>query len=364
VIISPPGASVPAAVVAAQFAALHRAEAPTAARAVSCFAALTAEAMRGPFGHGAQRFSALNADGVPFQWSVSIGPRPGGVRFLVDCGIPGTSISARLADSRDLLARLAADGLLSYDRAALDRALDYLLPDATLLDASLMGVWLGGALLRDGPMPLKVYVNARVGPIAPRYYRFGRCLAAHGRDQAVARLAALVGAVGAHAVPVASAFDLTEHGIGRFKLYFRPLDQAPALLVAAAEALGHPDAGPKLDLLRRTLTRHGDYSDGAVVFSAEFPESGYEGDFKVDVNTALTLASDDEADQRIRVLIAAVGLVDDEYRAMRDVVAGPRMSGGARHLLFVGLALRARETRVNVYLHPCPLAEAEPGGRA
>jgi hypothetical protein len=358
VIISPPGAAVPTAVLAAQFAALHRVEGPSAAKAAACFAALTAEAMQGPFGHGAHRFSALNGDGVPFQWSVSIGPRPGGVRFLLDCGIPGTSISARLAYSRDVLARLAADGLLRYDRATLDRALDYLLPDATLLDASLMGIWLGGALLPDGTTSLKVYVNARVGPVAPRYYRFGSCLAAYGREQAVARLAALVGAVGAHVVPVASAFDLTERGIGRFKLYFRPLDHDAALLVAAAEALGHPHAGPKLDLLRQTLTCHGDYPDGAVVFSAEFPESEHEGDFKVDVNTALTLASDDEADRSIGALITALGLVDDEYRAMRDVVVGPRTSGGARHLLFVGLALRTRETRVNVYLHPCPVAEA------
>ena len=318
------------------------------------FAAFTDVALQGPFSAGPYRFSAINGDGVPFQWSVSVGPRPGGLRFLVDCGVPGTSISARLAHTRDLLARLEAGGVLRYNQEGLDRALAFLLPAPHLLDTSLMGVWLAGALLRDGTTHLKVYVNARVGEVAPRYYRFGACLAAHGRMLAVERLAALVASVGERIVPVATAFDLTDCGVGRFKMYFRLREGDPAVLVAAANALGQPDAQPMLTLLRRLLTLGGDYPAGAVVFSAEFPEAEHAGDLKVDVNTALTLSSDAEADRRIRALIAAIGLADDEYRDMRDIVVGSCAIKDVRQLLFVGLALRARETRVNVYMHPCP----------
>lgn len=337
--------------VIAQYAALRRRWAIPATPMDDCFAALTG-ALRGPFGAGSRRFSAINGDGVPFQWSVSVGPRPGGLRFLVDCGVPGTAIRSRLAYTRDLLARLAADGVLRFDQAGLDRALRHLLPEPDLLDTSLMGVWLAGALLRDGTAHFKVYVNAHIGDVAPRYYRFGACLAAHGRRLAVERLAALVAAIGERAVPVATAFDITDRGIGRFKMYFRPRGGDPAVLVAAAEALGQTGAQLMLDVLRRALTLEGDYPVGAVVFSAEFPESEHAGDFKVDVNTAMTLTTDDEAHRRIRALIATVGLADDEYRDMRDVVIGARDSEGARQLLFVGLALRAQETRVNVYMHP------------
>jgi hypothetical protein len=354
--IAPACAALPAAV-AAQYAALRGRWAIPAASMDTCFAVLTDEALRGPFGAGPHRFSAMNGDGVPFQWSVSVGPRPGGVRFLVDCGVPGTSISARLAHTRDLLARLAGDGMLRIDQAGLDRALRYLLPQPDLLDTSLMGVWLAGALLRDGTSHFKVYVNALAGEVAPRYYRFGTCLAAHGRMLAVERLAALVAVVGERAVPVATAFDLTDRGVGRFKMYFRPRGGDPTLLVAAAEALGQTGAMPMLELLRRTLTLDGDYPVGAVVFSAEFPEFERAGDFKVDVNTALTLTTDAEADRRIRTLIAAVGLADDEYRDMRDVVVGARAAPERRQLLFVGLALRAKETRVNVYMHPGSVEE-------
>ena len=349
------GARDPATAVAAQFAALLARLGLPVAPADACLAALTRESLHGPFGAGPRRFSAINADGVPFQWSVSIGPQPGGLRYLVDCGIPGTSISARLAYTRDLLTGLAEAGVLRYDRVALDRTLDDLLPNSSVLDASLMGIWLAGAVLPNGSAPFKVYVNARGADIASCYFRFGSCLAALGRQEAVARLAALVAAVGGRAVPVASAFDLAAHGIGRLKLYFRPLDGDPALLVAASRSVGSA-VEAKLDLIRRELWDGEIYPNGAVVFCVEFPEDDLDVDFKVDVNTAVTLASDEEADRRIRRLIAAFGLPEHDYRSIRDVVIGPFAPERPRQLLFVGAAMRRLETRVNVYLHPCPVA--------
>jgi hypothetical protein len=318
------------------------------------FHLLVREALQGPFGDGPRRFSAINADGVPFQWSVSIGSKPGGLRFLTDCGLPGTPISARIQHSREKLSQLST--VLSFSNAlpALDRALDCLLPDTDLLDASLMGLWLAVGVAPNGNSGLKVYVNERVGDIATRYYRFAECLAAFKRHAALQYLSTLVQVIGLRAVPVASAFDVESTGIGRLKLYFRSSDGSPALLDAIARAVGCEGAEDRLTLLHEAFLVGTIYPPHAVVFSVEFPTDDSEISMKVDLNTGMFLPGDVEVDRRIQKLLRLLGLADDEYCAVRDVIAEELSSTRVAHLLFVGLALRPQEVRLNVYFHPHP----------
>jgi len=97
------------------------------------------------------------------------------------------------------------------------------------------------------------------------------------------------------------------------------------------------------------------YPARAVDFSVEFPADDGQVSFKVDLNTGIFLPSDTEVDRRIQRLIYELGFSDDEYRAVRDIVVGLPSSRRVAQILFVGLAVRRHEQRVNVYFHPVPI---------
>jgi len=302
--------------------------------------ALVGEALNGPFHDGRRRFSAINGDGVPFQWSVCVGSRCGGLRFVADCGVPGTSISERVRYCRDMLAAIG-DWLPLGDNAlsALDVALKNLLPPAELLDASLMGLCVAAELARDGTAHLKVYVNGEVGDVRDRYWRFEQCLAAFNRRVALQQLRDLVRAVGDRMVPAFVALDLGTAGIGRMKLYFRPSDGTPALQALASEAAGCSNAPVVLSALHDSFLTGPAYPPKAVDMSVEFPAEDREPGFKVDLRTADFLNSDADVDLRIRNLI--------------EILGDPSLQGVAQ-IAFVGLASRMSEHQVDVYFHPAP----------
>lgn len=118
--------------------------------------ALSGEALAGPFREGGRRFSAINRDGVPFQWSVATGSRACGLRFIADCGVPGTSISERIRHTRARLISLAEWLPLSSETlCSLDTALECVLPPSDLLDLSLMGLCVAAELTCHGSVHLK-----------------------------------------------------------------------------------------------------------------------------------------------------------------------------------------------------------------
>jgi hypothetical protein len=307
----------------------------------------------GPYHDGRRRFSAINRDGIPFQWSVSVGSRRGGLRFITDCGIPGTSISERVRYTREAIARasrwlpVGADVLI-----ALDMALDSLLPNSELLDQSIMGTCVGAEIRSDGTARLKIYVNGEVGEIRERYKRFSNCLAVFGRPGAMERLRDLAHAAGDRIVPAFSAIDLTSGGIGRLKLYFRPSDGSPALQALAARAVGCSRAGEVLDTLHGAFLRGSAYPSQAVDLSVEFPVHDDEPGFKVDLRAVDFLENDADTDRRICRLITTLGACDAEYQTMLDVVVGRPVSDRVEQILFIGLASRRGECQTDVYFHP------------
>jgi hypothetical protein len=314
--------------------------------------ALATPALCGPFHDGRRRFSAISRDGVPFQWSVSAGPRGGALRFVADCGLPATSITERVRYCRATLADLSPWLPLGADALReLDTALNYLLPRADLLDSSLMGLCVGAELARGGAARLKVYVNGEVGDVRERYRRFAACLAAFNRPEALRRLQDIAAACGDRITPAFVAVDLCSTGIGRLKLYFRPADGTPALQTLVAEAAGCNGAAPVVDALQDAFLEGPAYPHEAVDISVEFPPEGQAG-FKVDLRTTGLLDNDAEIDSRIHRLLEIIKAPGQDYRIARDVIVGQPARDRPPQIVFVGLACRRHECQADVYFHP------------
>lgn len=266
--------------------------------ALSLIHIFSAEGLQGPF-KTPRRFSAINADGFPFQWSVSLGGRAPSLRFLTDCGLPGSRISERITHTRAKLGDVAAQFGLVDSLRHLDSALAQLLPQASALDASLMGLCLAVELDSIGGVGIKVYVNTELGEVGEHYDRFERCLNSLGRVGAVRRLQTIRTTLGRCIAPAFSALDLVPKGIGRIKLYFRPMDGSVRFASLAAQAAGCDHASSQLLPLHRAFCNGKGYPARAVDFSVEFPPEGLGTGFKLDLNTSLLFGSDAEVDERI-----------------------------------------------------------------
>lgn len=313
----------------------------------------SAEGLEGPF-KTPRRFSAINGDGFPFQWSVSLGGQTPSLRFLTDCGIPGSRISERIKHTRARLGDVAVQFGLRDSLPHLDSALAQLLPEASALDASLMGLCLAVELDSIGGVGIKVYVNSELADVGERYDRFERCLDSLGRAGAVKRLRTFQTTLGRSIAPAFSALDLVPKGIGRIKLYFRPMDGSVRFAALAAEAAGCDQAESQLLPLHRAFCNGESYPARAVDFSVEFPPEGLATGFKLDLNTGLLSGSDAEVDERVLNLLNELSFDSQPYALVREIVAGSCSNERVRSILFVGLAVRGLERRVNVYFHPFP----------
>jgi hypothetical protein len=320
------------------------------------FHILTDGPLSGPFHDGLRRFSAINRDGVPFQWSLSLGARSPQLRFVTDCGVAGTSIRERMHYGRKALESIA--DWLSLDGAlrTYDRMVAHLLPLGTQVDRSLMGLCIAASLVRDGTPRLKVYVNGELGGPSERRARVAACLAELGRHDALRRLEALTRATGERLAPAFIAFDLDGDRVGRFKLYLRPRDGTRALLARAADVAGCVRATAMLAVLHETFLDGSAYPDGAVDISLEFDADDGEPGFKIDLRTITFLKSDADVNARISCLLSRIGTDEGDYCAVRDVIVGAPAGHEVRQIVFVGLAARRGELQANLYFHPCPLA--------
>ena len=258
---------------------------------------LAGDALQGPFTRP-RRFSAINADGFPFQWSVSLGDCSGGLRFVTDCGVPGSTISERINFTRARLGEIAPALGLDGGLPALDVALAALLPEASLLDASLMGLCLGVEIDPTGRTGIKVYANGEFDTAESRYRRFARCLSLFGRRTAVQRLQRFQQLLGTRVNPAFLAIDLVPEGIGRLKLYFRPAEGGTDLLATAADVLTGGDAA-EFDPLHHAFLDGERYSECALDFSVEVPAEGDAIGFKVNLNVSRLIDEDAEVDRRV-----------------------------------------------------------------
>jgi len=295
--------------------------------------------------------SVINADGIPFQWSVSTGSGLGGGRFLTDCGSPALSIGDRVACTKSKFSTSQIFSGTYKTPNTLERVLECLLPPGDLLNASPMGFWLSAGENSCGVAKITIYLNNQVGDIISRYRRFGNCLAMVGRLDALDDLRDIVGIIDSRAVPIASAVEIDSVAIGRLKLYFRASVCSKTFFASVAIAAGKSNELEPLSLFHRAFLEDESYPPESAVFSLEFGSTGPPS-FKLDLNTGMFLPSDVDVDRRILLLHDMLGIPDYEYVAVRDIVAPRPSATSVSQILFCGLAMRHDDRKVNVYFHP------------
>jgi len=146
------------------------------------YEALCRESLAVPAGHRPLHPSRLNADGTPFQLSLTLDGSSPALQFLTEVGSLAATNAERLAAARDAIDELAqlfgAESSLPRVRALLDEAAPP--DDRDLLADEAGALWLGAAFAPGGRTGLKVYVNAKWGEEGARRARLATFAAGVG----------------------------------------------------------------------------------------------------------------------------------------------------------------------------------------
>ena len=295
--------------------------------------------------------SHLNADGSPFQLALALGAGPTALQFLAEAAPAGSHGPARLRASRQAMDRLAAVLGATSELAAVRAWIDALVPadDPDVVGCEAGALWLGAGFAATGPARLKVYANARIGPVPTRWRRL-EALATRvgGAAPWRALVAALPGAqplgaavvVGAGAPPAVRLYLTSAGGdLAGAPAFARHCGGAPlhALVLETARCLA--DASPT------AATR-------ALVTSVACGQRGLE-DPKIEFCAPWIFAGDAQAAARCRMWLAGLGIAAAPYDQALALCAGRTLSPDAcRAHAYVGVGLAGGRASASVYLNP------------
>lgn len=317
----------------------------------------TAEALDRPALSPFDGLSAINADGLPFQWVLRLGASSPGWGFLCEVGPSGTAPIARSAETLQRVERAAAMLGMAPSTWLSDVA-RLLLPSASDWPVHWRsGAWIGVACKGDA-IGLRPYFNLNRGNARERWLRVGRVLQLLGREQALAQFCALSGPCSPGSWPVGLALELLpDGGCGRVKVYFRAAVTNPAWLSRWYEAVGLAAEAP---VLRRALDLLGHAGAGA----GTAPEAGFvlsleiHADQLLSIKTDLAvtkwLSSDAEVIEGCQALLPTLGGVASELPgALAALDTWPPDQNTCATARFVGIGCEPDGSRhMNLYLAP------------
>ena len=326
-----------------------------AAKARAILDLLGAESLDRPVGGPFEGLSFINADGVPFQWVIRVGPGGADWGFLAETGRPFTPAPERL---RLTLDRVAAASRVTGDAPPpLDRIAQLICPTPGepwpdhWRSAAWTGVAVGGDALR-----LKPYFNLNRGDARERWLRLGRLLKAFGRERALARVCRLSGPCSPGFWPVGLAVDLTAPGgVGRIKAYFRSEAVGPTALVPWYDACGPCGSAEALramlDLLGQTGADR--YAPGAFVVSLEV-HADERLSLKTDLAVTKWLSSDAQVVEAAEALTGRLGLATGALtRTLSAIGVDQPDEAICAVTRFVGLGCEPDgRAHLNVYVSP------------
>lgn len=306
-------------------------------------------------------FSRINADGTPFQFSLSLSrDRPAPLQFLGEAGRPGCSMEERRSAGFASLGGLARACGVIEEVERITPTLCHLAPERhpdLLADAS--GIfWFALSFWPNSAPSLTVYINGRWGAETARWQRLDDVAAFFDSTDRWRSLASLAPP---GLSPLGIAFTLRPKRPPSVRIYLqafgKPLSVYRTLFLASATT---PRASEAFEEFGRYVLRDdAGYPTRSAVFSIELPAAPMAG-AKFELCAHCAFAHDAEAATRISCWLQRLGVDDQIYHAtVSSLSLGRRLSDSALPSLhaYVGVGARGAEHYASVYLNPGPALE-------
>ncbi len=192
-----------------------------AERLHALFDLISRESLPGFYRSRARHFSAINGNGMPIQFSVSLGTAMPSLRCLGEVGSPGMSIPERLQLTTFRLREILRLLDLQSASTGINHLFELLFPkNPDEVECWTCGIWIAFRAVPGHPIGLRLYLNQRWGSILERYYRIGHVFASLGREHSLVDWCRVAEHVSTCAIPFGVAFDIVPEGVSHFKVYF------------------------------------------------------------------------------------------------------------------------------------------------
>jgi hypothetical protein len=314
---------------------------------------LCKESLDMPSGRRPPEFSRINEDGTPFQYALTMAPGgPSPLQFLSEAGIPGSSMSDRVALSRRRINTLCSLLGLEGSRQQLCSLMDRFAPktgfEMQTDDAG--AFWIGIRFSPDAQAKLIVYVNGKWGSADGRWARaneFAACLGALEVWRGVESL------FGEGMEPLGLALTVSQDRPITGRIYATSYGKSVAFYERVVRSLNQTGAGAVLGKFAEIML--GDerrYPVRSAVCSVGLNQQS-EPDFKLELCGHCMFSSDVDAIARCHRWLDAAKADPSRYQDLLRVIASGPFSSTRTHLhSYVGFGWKDHELYTSIYLKP------------
>jgi len=315
---------------------------------------LCSDSLGMPCGRRPPRASHLNADGTPFQFSLTVGRERPPLQFLTEIGTPGARTEHQLAACRRRLADLAGLFASQASLPHLSAVLADMAPDD---DPDLLGeeggaVWLGAGFSHKRGPQLKLYVNAKWGTETGRWARIERFAGHAGIGPAWAAIQATLGDA---LQPLGVAAAVGSDGRLGSRIYLAAFGEPAGYYERLARRHGGRTFGQYLGSYLRTVLQD-DYEHPTRSAVCSFgAQDGAIGDVKVELCGHCALSSDIEARARFETWLLEAGIDPASYRKTVELLTNGTPDPELAQLhAYAGVGVRGNELYSTFYFNPAP----------
>jgi hypothetical protein len=296
--------------------------------------------------------SAINHDGTPFQYALTLGVPSRMLAFLGEAGpLDGTG-AQRMANNRRRLTDLARSLGTAPSLAAVEELLDALAPaDNTVLLGEPAGAfWIGVGFALGRAPRLKIYINGRWGKEADRWQRLDRFATFFGlRD----RWHGLAKELRAHLKPLGMALTFSSSRPPDGRIYLSAFGKTIAYYEHLARTAGTTRFNNDLHQFAGFMLADDiDFPTPTAVSSFGL-RCGSAFDYKFELCAHCLFESDRQAAHRLRSWLSAAGIDAAAYEDMLAVLQPAGLSANENNLhCYAGIGLKRGAPCASIYLKP------------
>ncbi len=319
---------------------------------LGCFDSIFGESLAAPCEQPPAKFSRINFDGLPIQYSVSLSGTHSSLQFLGEAGSSDATNLERLRLTRYKISVLLKLLKITTDHEEILTLIDQLAPEADpdLIADQAGALWLSPTFSRAHAGKLTIYFNNGWGAQRDKIRRIGQLTAYVAERPELPELLELTRDV---MEPLGTSLTLSADKRPHARMYLRAFGKEVGFYHDLVKRL---TAAPFQNLFQRfleTLLREESHLPTQSVVCSVGLDRATNPDFKIELCCHCALASDVEAKARCLAWLQSLCFDPEPYLILLDQISG----GGINERrceshVYVALGTKDNQPYSSIYLKP------------
>jgi hypothetical protein len=319
---------------------------------LACFELIFRESLAASCEHPPPKFSRINFDGLPIQYSVSLSGAHLSLQFLGEVGKPDATNVEKLHLARESVTSCLELLRISVGREWVLNLINQMAPetDPDLVNDQAGAVWLSPTFSRNHDAKLTIYFNNSWGTPQSKVLRLGR-LAAYIEEHA--ELPELLNLAKGVMEPLGASLTLSADERPRARMYLRAFGKELSFYQGLVEKLTPNSFQSRFEEFLETILCEDCCRPTRSVVCSVGLGKAEEPDFKFEICCHCALASDGEAKARCLQWLQLLSLDPKPYMILLDRLAGNALhKSGCEVHVYVALGLKDSQPYTSIYLKP------------